>query len=92
MIQQAQAGGLVPAFCGWGDGTPRGTPFAGEVEGDESYFGGRRKGKRGGQVYTKVIPDAKAAMLMPLMQKKIVLDGIVYSDSLPSYRATTCST
>ena len=23
------------------------TPFAGEIEADESYFGGRRKGKRG---------------------------------------------
>jgi transposase len=47
----------------------------GEVEADESYFGGRRKGKRGrgaagkvpvfgllkrnGKVYTVVIPDAK---------------------------------
>lgn len=48
------------------------TPFAGEVEVDESYFGGRRRGrgaarkvpvfgllKRGGKVYTKVIPNAK---------------------------------
>jgi len=47
----------------------------GEVEADESYFGGRRKGKRGrgaagkvpvfgllkrnGKVYTVVIPDTK---------------------------------
>ena len=49
--------------------------FAGEIEVDESYFGGHRKGKRGrgaggktavfgilkrgGQVYTQIIMDAK---------------------------------
>ncbi len=49
-------------------------PFSGEIEVDESYFGGRRKGKRGrgavgkvpvfgllkcgGKVYTKIIPDS----------------------------------
>lgn len=79
------------------------TPFAGEIEVDESYFGGRRKGKRGrgaggkvpvfgllkrgGKVYTVVIQDAKASTLMPIMQEKIVPDSIVYSDSLPSYNA-----
>jgi transposase len=51
--------------------------FDGEVEVDESYFGGHRKGKRGrgsagkvpvfgllkrgGRVYTKIIPNAKSA-------------------------------
>jgi len=76
-------------------------PFTGEVEVDESYFGGRRKGKRGrgaagkipvfgllkrgGKVYTKIIPDAKAATLMPIMQERIHPDSVVYSDSLPSY-------
>ena len=89
------------------------TPFAGEVEVDESYFyptgykGGRRKGKRGrgaagkvpvfgilkrgGQVYTKVIPDAKASTLMPIMQERIVPDSIVYSDALPSYNVLDVS-
>jgi len=57
------------------------TPFTGEVELDESYFGGIRKGKRGrgaagkvpvfgvlkrgGKVYTQVIPDAKSKTFMP---------------------------
>ncbi len=52
-----------------------GFPFSGEVEVDESYFGGTRKGKRGhgaagkvpvfgilkrgGKVYTKMIPDVR---------------------------------
>ena len=55
------------------------TVFSGEIEVAESYFGGRRKGrrgrgaagkvlvfgllKRGGKVYTKVIPDASSATL-----------------------------
>jgi transposase len=79
------------------------TPFAGEIEVDESYFGGRRKGKRGrgaagkvpvfgllkrgGKVYAAVITDAKATTLLPILKGRIVPDSIVYSDSLPSYNA-----
>jgi transposase len=71
--------------------------FDDEIEVDESYFGGRRKGrrgrgaagkvpvfsllKRGGKVYTKVIPDASSATLHPLIERKVVPDSIVYSDS-----------
>ena len=61
--------------------------FAGEVEVDESYFGGHRKGnrgcgasgkvpvfgllKRGGKVYTKIIPDASSASLIPIIERKV---------------------
>jgi len=78
-------------------------PFAGEIEVDESYFGGRRKGKRGrdaagkvsvfgllkrgGKVYAVVIADAKATTLLPILKERTVPDSIVYSDSLPSYNA-----
>lgn len=78
-------------------------PFAGEIEVDESYFGGHRKGKRGrgasgkvpvfgllkrgGKVYAVVIADAKATTLLPILKERIVPDFIVYSDSLPSYNA-----
>ncbi|AJJ48315.1 putative transposase [Francisella tularensis subsp. novicida] len=57
--------------------------FAGEIEVDESYFGGTRKGKRGrgadgkvpvfgllkrnGKVYTVIIPDAKSDTLLPII-------------------------
>lgn len=74
--------------------------LADEIEVDESYFGGRRKGKRGrgargkvpvfgllkrgGKVYTKIIANAKADTLLPIMQTMIVPDSVVYSDSLPS--------
>src|SRR5712672_673465 len=56
-------------------------PFAGEIEVDESYFGGHRKGKRGrgGKVYAVVIADAKATTLLPILKKRIVPDSIVYS-------------
>ncbi|OGZ33804.1 MAG: hypothetical protein A2Y98_02675 [Candidatus Portnoybacteria bacterium RBG_19FT_COMBO_36_7] len=33
----------------------RHSPFKGEIEADESYFGGRRKGERGRMVATKVL-------------------------------------
>jgi len=79
----------------------------GEVELDESYFGGKRKGKRGrgaggkvpvfgllkrkGKVYTCVINDTKAATLMPIIHKKIVPDSIVYTDTYRSYNALDVS-
>ncbi len=83
------------------------TPFSGEIEVDESYFGGKRKGKRGrgaagkvpvfgllkrgGKVYTKIIPNAKATTLMPIMQERITPDSVVYTDSLSSYNVLDVS-
>ena len=83
------------------------TPFFGEIEVDESYFGGKRKGKRGrgaagkvpvfgilkrgGRVYTKIIPDVKSSTLMQIMEHKIVPDSIVYTDSLTSYNVLDVS-
>lgn len=70
--------------------------FEGEIEVDEPYFGGARKGnrgrgakgkipvfgllKRGGKVYTKVIPDASSSSLIPIIKRKVIPDSIVYSD------------
>ena len=83
------------------------TPFTGEVELDESYFGGTRKGrrgrgaagkvpvfgilKRGGKVYTQVIPDAKSNTLMPIIQEKIQPDSIVYTDCWRGYNVLDVS-
>ena len=81
--------------------------FGGEIEVDESYFGGRRKGKRGrgaagkipvfgllkrgGKVYTKVISDASSATLMPIIERKVVPDSIVYSDGWKGYNVLDVS-
>jgi len=79
----------------------------GEVEADESYFGGRRKGKRGrgaggkvpvfgllmrnGKVFTVIIPNAKADTLMPIIRQKVKPDSIVYTDTWRSYNALDVS-
>lgn len=83
------------------------TPFAGEIEVDESYFGGKRKGvrgrgaagkvpvfgllKRGGRVYAKVIPNAQGKTLKAIMEDKIVPDSIVYSDTFSAYNVLDVS-
>lgn len=79
----------------------------GEIEADESYFGGSRKGKRGrgaagkvpvfgllkrnGKVFTVVIPDAKEATLIPIIRQRVKPDSIVYTDTWRSYNALDVS-
>ncbi len=79
----------------------------GEVVADESYFGGRRKGKRGrgalgkvpvfgllkrhGKVFTVIIPNAKADTLLPIIRQKVKPDSIVYTDTFRSYNALDVS-
>lgn len=81
--------------------------LSGEVEADESYFGGKRKGKRGrgsagkvavfgllkrgGKVYTAIIPNAKTETLLPIIQQKVQPDSIVYTDTFRSYNALDIS-
>jgi transposase len=75
----------------------------GEVELDESYFGGRRKGKRGrgaagkipvfgilerdGLVSVQVVPDVKAETLLSMTVKKVRRGSIVYTDKFRGYDA-----
>ena len=77
--------------------------FQGQIELDESYFGGARKGKRGrgaagkvivfgllkrnGKVYTVIVPDTKSSTLMPVISNKITPDSVVYTDHWHSYNA-----
>ena len=77
------------------------SPVAGQIEVDESYFGGYRKGKRGrgaagkvpvfgllkrgGRVYTVMIPDAKSITLMSIIREKVVPDSVVYTDYYRAY-------
>ncbi len=36
--------------------------------------------KQGGKVYIQIIQDAKGSTLIPIIQKKVIPDSIVYSD------------
>lgn len=77
--------------------------FCGAVEIDASYFGGHRKGlngrsplgkvpvfgilKRGGKVFTCVIPNINNDTLMPIIFGKVRPDSIVYTDAWRGYLA-----
>lgn len=79
----------------------RGSPLRGEVEADESYFGGHRKGPRGrgaagkvavfgllkrrGKVYTRPVPDVTRATLRAVIQQKVPKGSTIYSDHLAVY-------
>ena len=81
--------------------------LSGEVEADESYFGGIRKGKRGrgaqgkvavfgllkrgGKVYTAIIPNAKTKTLLPIIEERVEPDSIVYTDTFRAYDALDIS-
>ncbi|HHF1961216.1 TPA: IS1595 family transposase [Haemophilus influenzae] len=81
--------------------------FDGQIELDESYFGGHRKGKRGrgaagkiavfgllkrqGKVFTVVVENTKTETLMPVIVRKIKLDSWVYTDTYRSYDALDVS-
>src|SRR5215813_11168115 len=76
-------------------------PIEGEIEIDECYFGGTRKGKRGrgaagkvavfgilkrgGKVYTKMIADSGRTTILPIIEAKVKPDSIVYSDAFATY-------
>ena len=75
--------------------------LSGEIELDESYFGGKRKGKRGrgaknkvpvfgilernGKVQVSIVPDVKADTLMSMTLRKVKRGSIVYTDKWKSY-------
>lgn len=75
--------------------------FEGEIEADESYLGGSRKGKRGrgaagkvtvfgllkrnGKVYTVSVPNTQSATLLPIIREQVKPDSIVYTDTYRSY-------
>ncbi len=47
--------------------------------------------KRGGKVYTKIIPDASSKTLLPIIRDKVIPDSIVYSDCWRAYNALDIS-
>src|SRR5262249_48633950 len=75
--------------------------FDGEVEIDESDFGGRRQGqrgrgaagkvavfgvlKRGGRGYAQINADCGRDTLLPIIRRRVKPDSVVYSDTFASY-------
>lgn len=76
-------------------------PLCGEVEVDETYVGGKRRGKRGrgaegktivvgaaqrkGNIVAQVVPDVRRSTLVPFMAKEVSRNAILYTDEFPSY-------
>jgi transposase len=79
--------------------------LTGEVEVDETYVGGMRRGKRGrgaegktkvigavqrqGKVIAQVIPDVKRHTLVPFVNGKVDRKATLYTDEFPSYDTMT---
>ena len=78
------------------------SPFKGEIEVDESYFGGKRiKGKRGrgafkktpvfgilkrgGKVYTEIVPDCAKATLQGIIRGRVDPDSVIHTDGWRGY-------
>lgn len=75
--------------------------LSGEIELDESYFGGKRKGKRGrgaagkipvfgilsrkGHVSIEMVPNVQGATLLSLTVKKVRRGSVVYTDKYRGY-------
>jgi len=80
-----------------------GVKLSGEIEIDDAYFGGRRKGNRGrgaaeksvvlgllerdGRVYTKIVYSLSAPTLMEIIRKHSRKGSVYYTDSFRSYRS-----
>ncbi len=80
--------------------------LSGELELDESYFGGKRKGKRGrgalnkalvfgilernGKVFTRVVPNASAETLLSEIEQKTQKGSVFYTDCFKSYASLKC--
>lgn len=79
----------------------RRSPLHGEVEADESYFGGHRKGLRGrgaagkvavfgllkrrGKVYTRPVPNVTRETLRAVIHQKVPTGSPIDSDQFSSY-------
>jgi transposase-like protein len=78
------------------------SPFDGDVEIDESYFGGKHSGKRGrgsenktavlgvverkGKLEVRTVPNVRAKTLHPIIQANVAKGTQVYTDEFKVYR------
>ncbi len=79
------------------------SPFDGDVEMDESYFGGKGRGKRGrgaekktpvfgmvqreGRVEARVVPNVRRASILPLVSANVAKSATVFTDEFHTYKA-----
>lgn len=77
------------------------SPFSGDVEVDETYVGGVRKGKRGrgaanktavvgaverkGRVTAKVVPNTQAETILPFVENTVDAGATIHTDEYASY-------
>ena len=80
-----------------------GAKLSGEIELDESYFGGKRKGQRGraaagksivfgllerdGRVYTKVVEEVSAETLMAHIEQHTRKGSVYFTDAFKGYQS-----
>jgi transposase-like protein len=81
------------------------TKLGGTVEIDDTYYGGKKEGKRGrgakgkskvfgmvereGEVKAEVVENLKAKTVMPIIQENVEKNSQIYSDELSSYALVT---
>lgn len=79
-----------------------GEPFDGEVEIDESYFGGKRTGKRGrgaegktpvvgmvernGKLEVRTVENTKRSTIIPLVMSNVKQGSQIFTDEYPVYK------
>jgi len=79
--------------------------LSGEIECDESYFGGRRKGNRGrgakgkvtvfgmlerkGKIYTTLVDNVSAETIMGEIKRHAEKGSVFYTDKFRSYKSLT---
>lgn len=77
------------------------TPMSGPVEADETYIGGKRRGRRGrgalgktpvlgvvqrgGRVMATTVPNVKRSTLMPKVIERVLPESVIFTDELSSY-------
>jgi transposase len=65
--------------------------LSGEIECDESYFGGKRKGNRGrgaaGKIFTTIVDNVTAETLMNEIKNNSEKGSVFYTDKFRSYKS-----
>jgi len=105
-LQQGSQGCNDPSYAIMAHAEDAEALLYGEIELDEPYFGGKRKGKRGrdaagkvpvfgilsrgDQVFVQVVPNCRAKTLLHLTVEKVRRGSIIYTDRYKAYDSLMC--